>query len=402
MKKLYISVIAVFLAATSATAAPAAAKRVISNNLVNAVKVRAKAASSQAMQITDLDSQVKGRYALEYYSPIPDPDGKPYGNCYEQPMIVEDYFAEKEGDVNIGYLFLLNAILKGHVDMQAGTITIPSRFACVYYEDPDDYNDPGLDIYFTAVDIVDGKYSVNLDRPFTGTFELHNGKITKIVTDDIWGYAAYDTDGKQVGWMEIGLNSRFYLGHGEMEYWPGDINGDGIVNEEDKEQTIVHAVSDGKTATIYNAFRSGWDNPITVAIDDASKKASINNQSVLIGGVTAALTTEAHESSVSGSIRDVSWDVDKRDPNPNSVLDFGTIVAYDKGASKDLVKYENVRFYCKENVAEDNSGVADIIIDANAPAEYYNINGTRVDSDNLVPGLYIIRQGAKASKVIVR
>ncbi len=61
MKKLYISAIAVFLAATSATAAPAAPKRVISNNQVNAAKVPAKSVSSQAMQITDLDSQVKGR-----------------------------------------------------------------------------------------------------------------------------------------------------------------------------------------------------------------------------------------------------------------------------------------------------------------------------------------------------
>ena len=346
-----------------------------------------------------------GRYALEYYSPIPNPEdgNKPFGNCYEQPMIVEDYFAEKEGDVNIGYLFLLNAIIKGHVDKDAGTISIPSRFACVYYVDPDDYNDPGLDIYFTAVDYVDGKYQPNRDRPFTGTFELHDGKITKIVTDDIWGYIAYDVDGKFVGWMEIGVNSRFYLGHGEMEYWPGDVNGDGVVNADDKEQTIVHAISDGKKVTIYNAFRSGWDNPITVDIDDAAKKASIKDQNITIGGVAAALTTETHEAAIEGLIRDVSWDVDKRDDNPNSVLDFGTIIAHDKAAAKDLFKYESVRFYCKENVAVDNAGVAEIVIDdENAPVEFYNLNGVRVNSDKLVPGLYIRRQGAKASKIIVR
>ena len=385
-------------------AAPVA-RRIVSANQPVTHKAPAKAASENAFQITDLDKQVMGRYALEYYSPVPNPedDNKPFGNCYEQPMIVEDYFAEKEGDVNIGYLFLLNAILKGHVDKDAGTITIPSRFACVYYVDPDDYNDPGLDIYFTAVDYVDGKYQPNRDRPFTGTFELHDGKITKIVTDDIWGYIAYDVEGKFVGWMEIGVNSRFYLGHGEMEYWPGDVNGDGVVNADDKEQTMVHAISDGKKVTIYNAFRSGWDNPITVDIDDAAKKASIKDQNITIGGVAAALTTEAHETAIEGLIRDVSWDVDKRDDNPNSVLDFGTIIAHDKATAKDLFKYENVRFYCKENVAVDNSGVADIVIaDENAPVEFYNLNGVRVNSDNLVPGLYIRRKGAKASKIIVR
>lgn len=403
MKKFYLSALAVTLAAASMVAAPAA-RHIVSANQPITHKAPAKAASENAFQITDLDKQVMGRYALEYYSPIPNPANgdKPFGNCYEQPMIVEDYFAENEGDVNIGYLFLLNAIIKGHVDKDAGTISIPSRFACVYYVDPDDYNDPGLDIYFTAVDYVDGKYQPNLDRPFTGTFELHDGKITKIVTDDIWGYIAYDVEGKFVGWMEIGVNSRFYLGHGEMEYWPGDVNGDGVVNADDKEQTIVHAISDGKKVTIYNAFRSGWDNPITVDIDDAAKKASIKDQNITIGGVAAALTTETHEAAIEGLIRDVSWDVDKRDDNPNSVLDFGTIIAHDKASAKDLFKYESVRFYCKENVAVD-AGVAEIVIDdENAPVELYNLNGVRVNSDNLVPGLYIRRQGAKASKIIVR
>ena len=404
MKKFYLSALAVTLAAASVVAAPTA-RSIVSANQPITHKAPAKAASENAFQITDLDKQVMGRYALEYYSPIPNPEdgNKPFGNCYEQPMIVEDYFAEKEGDVNIGYLFLLNAIIKGHVDKDAGTISIPSRFACVYYVDPDDYNDPGLDIYFTAVDYVDGKYQPNRDRPFTGTFELHDGKITKIVTDDIWGYIAYDVDGKFVGWMEIGVNSRFYLGHGEMEYWPGDVNGDGVVNADDKEQTIVHAISDGKKVTIYNAFRSGWDNPITVDIDDAAKKASIKDQNITIDGVAAALTTETHEAAIEGLIRDVSWDVDKRDDNPNSVLDFGTIIAHDKAAAKDLFKYESVRFYCKENVAVDNAGVAEIVIDdENAPVEFYNLNGVRINSDNLVPGLYIRRQGAKASKIIVR
>lgn len=404
MKKFYLSALAVTLAAASVVAAPTA-RSIVSANQPITHKAPAKAASENPFQITDLDKQVMGRYALEYYSPIPNPEdgNKPFGNCYEQPMIVEDYFAEKEGDVNIGYLFLLNAIIKGHVDKDAGTISIPSRFACVYYVDPDDYNDPGLDIYFTAVDYVDGKYQPNRDRPFTGTFELHDGKITKIVTDDIWGYIAYDVDGKFVGWMEIGVNSRFYLGHGEMEYWPGDVNGDGDVNADDKEQTIVHAISDGKKVTIYNAFRSGWDNPITVDIDDAAKKASIKDQNITIGGVAAALTTETHEAAIEGLIRDVSWDVDKRDDNPNSVLDFGTIIAHDKAAAKDLFKYESVRFYCKENVAVDNAGVAEIVIDdENAPVEFYNLNGVRINSDNLVPGLYIRRQGAKASKIIVR
>jgi hypothetical protein len=44
-------------------------------------------------------------------------------------------------------------------------------------------------------------------------------------------------------------------------------------------------------------------------------------------------------------------------------------------------------------VAEDNT---------DAPVQYFNLNGIRVNGDNLTPGLYIRRQGTKASKVIIR
>jgi hypothetical protein len=47
-------------------------------------------------------------------------------------------------------------------------------------------------------------------------------------------------------------------------------------------------------------------------------------------------------------------------------------------------------------------GVSDISIDNEAPSVFYNLNGVRVSSDNLVPGLYIRRQGEKVTKVIVK
>lgn len=48
------------------------------------------------------------------------------------------------------------------------------------------------------------------------------------------------------------------------------------------------------------------------------------------------------------------------------------------------------------------SGVADVAVDANdAPAEYYNLQGVRV-SGELVPGIYIRRQGNTAVKVMVK
>ena len=47
------------------------------------------------------------------------------------------------------------------------------------------------------------------------------------------------------------------------------------------------------------------------------------------------------------------------------------------------------------------SGIAGVI-DENAPIEYYNLNGIRVESDQLPAGIYIRRQGNKTDKVIIR
>ena len=52
---------------------------------------------------------------------------------------------------------------------------------------------------------------------------------------------------------------------------------------------------------------------------------------------------------------------------------------------------------------EAKVGIEDVAIDAdNAPVEYFNVNGMRVDGSNLAPGIYIRRQGSNATKVLVK
>lgn len=52
---------------------------------------------------------------------------------------------------------------------------------------------------------------------------------------------------------------------------------------------------------------------------------------------------------------------------------------------------------------EMDSGIDEVEVDgADGPVEYYNLGGVRVSGDALVPGVYIKRQGAEASKVIVK
>jgi hypothetical protein len=70
------------------------------------------------------------------------------------------------------------------------------------------------------------------------------------------------------------------------------------------------------------------------------------------------------------------------------------------GVDDDLV-FASGKF--KVNASGTLTGRADIeVADEDAPAQYFNLNGVRVNGDNLPAGLYIRRQGGKATKVVVR
>ena len=49
---------------------------------------------------------------------------------------------------------------------------------------------------------------------------------------------------------------------------------------------------------------------------------------------------------------------------------------------------------------EESSGIENVAVDANAPVEFYNLQGVRVDEP--ANGIFIRRQGNKAVKVLVK
>jgi hypothetical protein len=53
-------------------------------------------------------------------------------------------------------------------------------------------------------------------------------------------------------------------------------------------------------------------------------------------------------------------------------------------------------------VSLDGVKAIESVDEGDAPAVYYNFNGVRVDGDNLLPGMYIKRQGNKSVKVLVK
>lgn len=54
------------------------------------------------------------------------------------------------------------------------------------------------------------------------------------------------------------------------------------------------------------------------------------------------------------------------------------------------------------NIDANTTGVENIAVEENAPVEYFNLQGMKVNSNNLKAGIYVVRQGNKATKVLVK
>ena len=54
-------------------------------------------------------------------------------------------------------------------------------------------------------------------------------------------------------------------------------------------------------------------------------------------------------------------------------------------------------------ITDSLAAIDNVATDAdNAPVEYYNLQGIRVNADQLVPGIYVVRQGNRTAKVLVK
>ena len=108
-------------------------------------------------------------------------------------------------------------------------------------------------------------------------------------------------------------------------------------------------------------------------------------------------------------IRNQAW---KSSDTDVAIIDAGgELYAY--GAGSAVVWYSCKDDYgcphvavCTVTVTPDPSGIDEIVIDeeaedVDAPAEYFNLHGVRVNAESLTPGIYIVRKGGKVRKVAI-
>lgn len=110
--------------------------------------------------------------------------------------------------------------------------------------------------------------------------------------------------------------------------------------------------------------------------------------------------TKAGESSISTEADTYSFPTTV---GVNWTIDESACGEYDLSLHITPAGYDKELVFAHPTIKIESAGVEDIEADSdNSPAEYFNLNGVHVKADALAPGLYIKRQGSKASKVLVK
>ncbi|MDE5667927.1 MAG: Ig-like domain-containing protein [Duncaniella sp.] len=90
------------------------------------------------------------------------------------------------------------------------------------------------------------------------------------------------------------------------------------------------------------------------------------------------------------------------DPAIAKVDADGLVTYVSKGSTEITADYNGTKAVCKVNVL-GQTAIDSIGTDAaNAPAEYFNLQGIRVDASALTPGVYIVRKGNEINKVVIK
>ena len=152
--------------------------------------------------------------------------------------------------------------------------------------------------------------------------------------------------------------------------------------------------------TQYQSSGAGWNTLIPYAIDSFSIDKS--NAEIPVGGNMVLMSTVTP---VEYSPMDISWI--SSDPSVAIVDKNGRIEGLKDGSAvitASIAYMDGFSATCNLTVG-DNTGIDNVICDGDtedgvAPAEYFNLQGIRVENPSA--GLYIVRQGGKTSKVMVK
>lgn len=214
---------------------------------------------------------------------------------------------------------------------------------------------------------------------------------------DVTGYAVFEADGRAVAkGTPCKMTYRTY--------------GNSPVLVEEVENMVD--VIDDNTIVVYNFLNSGYNIPLTVKDKvDVSGEAYVAQSTIAVAGEyvgtdntrTGYISVELPNGDTFTPVLNYTGGTQENASvyyNPT----FTHVYYYKNGRTNYFITFGSTKYFTVEwNMGDESeSGIEDVVVDENAPVEWYNLQGVRVNGENLTPGIYIKRQGSKAVKVLVR
>lgn len=204
-------------------------------------------------------------------------------------------------------------------------------------------------------------------------------------------------------------------------------------------QNIEFTKANGKTNFTFNT-QTGTipvENPVSAVYDREAKTLTFTslNSNFLGSYIPTVLTVDSEKKTmatkageifdrnvVSGAARNyIICPIEGQYLNPQGANKLGytttkdsTVITFANDSGRQFVGYNSSgsqwsgfspypwTITLNFNIDADTTGVENIAVEENAPVEYFNLQGMKVNSNNLKAGIYVVRQGNKATKVLVK
>lgn len=267
---------------------------------------------------------------------------------------------------------------------------------------------------------------VNRDRNIIGEETAKGGEVTKSEDAELIGKAILKIEDVTSEWKEGKVKIEYFSEatpeHINVIFAANDYFGDAAAIEAGNSLTIdnvycVYGAAEpegSKYEGQLNVEMNGdtlTDDPVNTAIYISEN--TDDTYTFLLPNLTLGELGTLGDIKIEGVTRTTTDGIDTYTAHdPALSLMGGAIVAdvtvngtiNDKGVADFVIDvvWNNTPIKCTF-VGQGAAAIEGIEIDsANAPVEFYNLNGVRVNGDSLAPGIYIRRQGNDVKKILVR
>ena len=279
-------------------------------------------------------------------------------------------------------------LVKGEADEANGTVSFPAQYLTQMYDNADNV----YDMWIYAAELSADQTEVILLPGEPIVFQAKEDGSIVGLNQLLVVCAEGDADMAYDFAVEVAMEETAEWA--KLSYTTLGVNDEGYFTEELSESMItLHnaSLADG-VLTLSDVYSFGIDMPVT--IDYAAGTATIDLQ-------VLAQVSQTLYFAVAGISGDNLVAIDGVLESPNTIVwtgDWGFGAIDSNGNFLGFYEY-NVDGKIITGFRLDGSGVKDVAVDANAPVEYYNLQGVRVAEPT--NGIYIRRQGNTASKVLV-